>query len=239
MDDNTGKQRQFLARNIAAVRQIINESCEKVGRRPAEVHIVAVSKTIETATINAAWQCGLTEFGENRVQEAAEKIPMLPKSIKWHLVGSLQTNKVKKALSLFSLIHSVDRLSLVEALARAYAADQALPVLMQVNVTGESTKHGVPINEARKLARQIIQAGLQLKGLMTIAPATDNPEETRPAFRALKQLSDDLKQLNLPQAPLNILSMGMSGDYAVAVEEGATHVRIGTAIFGARLVTPA
>ncbi|HHW11032.1 MAG TPA: YggS family pyridoxal phosphate-dependent enzyme [Firmicutes bacterium] len=233
-------EHEILTKNIASVRQTIAEACERVGRRPEEVHIVAVSKTVDIARIKVAWECGLSEFGENRVQEAAQKIPYLPKEIKWHLVGSLQTNKVKKALSLFSLIHSVDRPALVEALARATGTtDQRLPVLMQVNVTGESTKHGIPIAEARRLARFIIQVGLELEGLMTIAPLTDNPEETRPVFRTLRQLRDDLRQLGLPHAPLNILSMGMSGDYTVAVEEGATHVRIGTAIFGMRQMNPA
>jgi pyridoxal phosphate enzyme (YggS family) len=172
-------------------------------------------------------------MGENRVQEAQAKIPLLPQQIHWHLIGSLQTNKVKPALNMFTYIHSVDRPRLVEAL-RKQKIDTPPEVLMQVNVAEESSKHGVSMSDAVELARLISAAGLRMVGLMTVAPYVTDPEEVRPVFRRLRELFMRLQDIDLPGAQLRHLSMGMSGDFEVAIEEGATMVRVGTAIFGER-----
>lgn len=224
---------EFISSNIDAVRARIARACDKVGRSPDEITLVAVSKTVASDHIRAAMACGVTHFGENRVQDAQTKVPELPKELNWHLIGSLQRNKVKPALSLFSCIHSIDRSALVETLARHPEA-ASLPVLMQVNISGEHTKRGVSEGEAPGLARLISTSGLSLVGLMTIAPYTDNPEEARPVFRQLRLLALRLQEMGLPGASFGHLSMGMSGDLEVAVEEGATIVRVGSSIFGQR-----
>lgn len=223
---------EFIARNIAGVRARIARACERSGRRPQDVTLVAVSKTVEVPYIKAAAACGITHFGENRVQEAERKVAALPE-VNWHLVGSLQRNKVKTALSLFSCIHSVDRPALVDTLAR-YAKEPPVSLLLQVNVSGEETKHGASLAEAPHLARLISAAGLPLVGLMAIAPLACDPEQARPVFRELRLLALRLQDMGLPGADIRHLSMGMSGDLEVAVEEGATLVRVGSAIFGPR-----
>jgi pyridoxal phosphate enzyme (YggS family) len=220
--------------NIAHVRERIAQACARAGRSPAEITLVAVTKTVPVEYIRIAVECGITHFGENRVQEAAAKIPQLPADLTWHLIGTLQTNKAKKAVSLFSLIHVVDRPTLVDALARHMDSRHPVPVLMQVNVAGEASKHGVGLDEAISLARQISHAGLRLTGLMTIAPLVAQAEEVRPVFRTLRQLARQISELGLAGVEMRYLSMGMSGDYEVAIEEGANLIRVGTAIFGSR-----
>ncbi len=229
MSNATSTITSDIAANIALVRQHIAEACESVGRDPADVTLVGVSKTFSAEHIAAAHQAGLRDFGENWVQEASEKLPALstlsPRPT-WRLIGHLQTNKVKSALQLFDVIESVDSLRLAETLAR-HARDRRVPVLLEVNVAGESSKFGFrpdDVPAAVKAMQALPQ--LDVRGLMTIAPETDDPETVRPVFRQLRTLRDDLG--------LRDLSMGMSGDYRIAIQEGATIVRIGRAIFGAR-----
>lgn len=222
--------------NVDRVRQQVADAAERAGRDPAEVTIVAVSKTRTVAEIEEAMAAGLTHFGENRVQELKEKWPQLQGRATWHLIGTLQTNKAKQALQMSDLIHSVDRDAIAVELARL-AERRGAParILVQVNVSGEASKHGVAPDELAPFLQRISQRGfVQVEGLMTMAPLVSDPEEARPFFRRLRQLADEMQELQLPGVSMRHLSMGMSGDFQVAVEEGATLVRIGTAIFGAR-----
>jgi pyridoxal phosphate enzyme (YggS family) len=217
-----------IEQNIQKLQQRIARACEKAGRSPAEVTLVAVSKTVEADVIEAAFNAGLRHFGENRVQEAVPKIEQLRKfkpDIVWHMVGHLQTNKAKTATSIFDIIHSVDSLRLAEVLNNC--SPKKLRVLIQVNVAGEATKSGFALTEVDEAVRQISRLqNLEIEGLMTIAPLVENAEEVRPVFRQLRQLRDAVG--------LKHLSMGMTDDFEVAIEEGATLVRIGRAIFGER-----
>lgn len=224
---------EAVARGVASVKQRIARACERSGRSPDDVTLIAVTKTQPVEAVRVAAECGITHMGENRVQEAQAKIPLLPQHIHWHLIGTLQTNKVKPALSLFNYIQSVDRPKLVEALVKQ-KIDKPLEVLMQVNVAEESSKHGVSPADAIELAKLISTSGLRLVGLMTVAPYVTDPEEVRPVFRRMRELLMQLQEMDLPGTQLRHLSMGMSGDFEVAIEEGATMVRIGTAIFGER-----
>lgn len=222
-----------IAKNIALVCQRIGRACERSGRSPDDVTLIAVTKTQPVEAIVAALECGIFDFGENRVQEAKEKIAHLPSHVRWHLIGSLQRNKVKSACTLFQCIHSIDRPALVPEFVKQQN-DIPLEFLMQVNVAEESSKHGVSVADAIPFAKIISAAGLHLNGLMTVAPYNTDPEQVRPVFRQLRELSDEIKTLRLPGVELRHLSMGMSGDYEVAIEEGATMVRIGSALFGER-----
>lgn len=225
-----------LIERIRQVRLQVEAAAARSGRNADAVTIIAVSKTIPAERVALAYQMGLKVFGENRVQEAREKIAALPYPlIRWHLIGHLQTNKVARAVELFHLIHSVDSARLAEALERSAAARQkAQPVLLQVNVAGEAAKEGVSIAELPALAEAVLrQPHLHVQGLMTIAPYTEQPETVRPVFRRLREVRDELRE-RFPQGNWDELSMGMSGDYLVAIEEGATMVRIGRAIFGER-----
>jgi pyridoxal phosphate enzyme (YggS family) len=217
-----------IAENLQAVRERVAAACQRAGRFPDEVVIVAVSKTFPATLVAEACRSGLTDIGENRVQEAAGKIPQmeaLGSHPRWHLVGHLQTNKVKTALGLFDIIHSVDSLRLAEAISRQ--AETPAPVLLEVNVGGEASKFGFTPAEAGRAAKQMARLpGLSVQGLMTVAPLSADPEEVRPVFRELRHLRDALG--------LRHLSMGMTDDFEVAIEEGATMVRIGRAIFGPR-----
>jgi pyridoxal phosphate enzyme (YggS family) len=224
---------ETVAQRVTQVYDRIASACERSGRNLDDVTLIAVTKTQPVEAITAALECGITHMGENRVQEAQLKIPQLPEHINWHLIGSLQTNKVKSALSLFRYIHSVDRPNLVATLAK-HKTSIPLQVLMQVNVAEESSKHGVSPSEAVSLAKLISSSGLCLVGLMTVAPYVTDPEDVRPVFRRLRELLLQLQELDLPGTKLRHLSMGMSGDFEVAIEEGATMVRIGSAIFGER-----
>ena len=224
-----------IAENLQAVRERVAAACQRAGRSPDDVVIVAVSKTFPPALVAEACRAGLTDIGENRVQEAAAKIPQveaLGSQPRWHLVGHLQTNKVKTALGLFDIIHSVDSLRLAEAISRqaetmSRQQDRPVPILLEVNVGGEASKFGFTPAEAGPAVEQMARLpGLSVQGLMTVAPLSDDPEEVRPVFRELRRLRDALG--------LRRLSMGMTDDFEVAIEEGATMVRIGRAIFGPR-----
>src|SRR2546430_3512660 len=225
-----------LAANIAHVRSTIATAAQRAGRTPDEIMLVAVSKTMPVELVQMAYNLGVTDFGENRVQEALPKIAVFhPQGLHWHMIGHLQSNKAGKVVSPFYCVHSVDSLHLAQTLSR-HAGEQGkhLPVLLQINVSGETSKEGVPLAEASELARQIVALPhIQVEGLMTIAPLVKDPEQVRPEFRKLRLLRDQLRA-ELPACSWQHLSMGMTGDYSVAIEEGATIVRIGRAIFGER-----
>lgn len=214
--------------NLKEVRSRIARACERSRRAPEEIILVAVSKGFDTQAIRDAFDCGLRDFGENRVQEADGKIEQLSDlraSITWHMVGHLQSNKAKIAVQRFDIIHSVDSIRLANILNER--VQKPLPVLLQVNVAGEEPKSGFALEEIAVAAEEIMKLpNLRVKGLMTIAPLVDDPEEVRPVFRKLRKLRDSLG--------LEQLSMGMTDDFEVAIEEGATIIRIGRAIFGQR-----
>lgn len=220
---------------LAIVRQRVDEACRKAGRHPEEVHILPVAKTFGPDDVAEAAACGFDVIGENRVQEARQKIPLCPGHLKWHLVGHLQTNKAREAVRLFEMIHSIDSERLLEFIDRA-AGDEgraSVPVLLEVNVAGEATKHGLAPEDVEPV---LLSANrffhVQVRGLMAVPPAVRDPEDARPWFKALRELRDSLQDKTGFQLPE--LSMGMSGDYPVAVEEGATWIRLGSILFGTR-----
>lgn len=223
-----------VEQNLAYVHKRIADACVRSGRTPASVTLIGVTKTVPPDTIRQAVALGLREFGENRVQEARSKQRALGiRSVRWHLIGHLQRNKAKHAAELFDLIHSVDSAELAEELDRhAAARHRALEVFVQVNVSGEATKSGCQPDDALDLARRIGQRShLSLVGVMTIAPLADDPEAARPHFAALRRLRDAMADA-LHREPSSLkLSMGMSQDFEVAIEEGADLIRVGTAIF--------
>jgi len=217
-----------IAQRLAAIRAAIDGALRRADDRDRAVTVVGVTKNAPAAVVEAAAAAGVTDIGENRVQEAMQKATAVRAAVRWHLIGHLQRNKVKQAVELFTVIHSVDSLRLIDALA---ATGRPLEVFLQVNVTGETTKHGAHPDDARALLQQALRTpSLRVTGLMTMAPLGGDP---RPGFRALRQLRDDLDGAG-DGPPLPHLSMGMSDDYVVAVEEGATHVRIGTALVGGK-----
>ena len=223
-----------LAERIAAVRTTIAEAARKAGRRAEEITLVAVTKTVGRSIVEEAYALGLRHFGENRVQDARRKFgDALPADAALHLIGHLQSNKARPAAGLFDLIESVDRLSLIDALEKeAHRIGRRVPVLLQVNVAREPQKSGCAPEEAPALiARLHASPHLAVHGLMTIAPLVADPEEVRPVFAGLRMLRDDLVRDD-PSLNLSILSMGMTNDYPIAIEEGATHVRVGRAVFG-------
>ena len=219
-----------IKNRIKMINDRIAEACHRVGRNPDEVRVVAVTKTVRIDTILTGLEAGLTLLGENYIQEAQAKIEAVGAKAQWHFIGGLQTKKAKYAVRLFDLIHSVDNLKLAGELdKRAGMAGLRQAVLVQINVSGESTKGGVGTSEAEELIHSVSELPhLELRGLMTMPPFFDQPDRARPYFTELRRLRDGLA------LPLPELSMGMSGDFEVAVEEGATLVRIGTAIFGER-----
>jgi len=223
-----------LAENLASIRQRIATACARVGRAPDSVMLLAVSKGMHPEKIREAAEAGLGLFGENKVQEAKAKIPLCPGRLRWHLIGHLQSNKCRDAVHFFEMIHSVDSLSLAEEINK-WSDKQAktMPVLLEVNLAGESTKFGFkPDQVLADLAAINALPKLEIHGLMTIAPWTQDPERVRPIFRQLRELKARCEeQLG---APLPHLSMGMSGDFEVAIEEGATVIRVGTSLFGPR-----
>ncbi len=231
------EQRETLIRErIRAARERISEAAARSGRDAAAVKLMAVSKTVEESAVAAAIAAGVDIIGENYVQEARRKLEKMGKSGEWHLIGHLQTNKAKYAVRLFDMIHSVDRMELaVELDRRARAAGRVMPVLIEVNTGGETAKSGISPADAPDLARRIAPlGGLALRGLMTMPPWFDDAEDARPYFAALRELRDRIAAEGIAGIAMTELSMGMSQDYAVAVEEGATIVRVGRAIFGER-----
>jgi len=231
------KEEAQLAEHIARVKERVDAACRRVGRCREEVKLVTVSKTVEADRIRLAYGAGVRDLGENRVQEALFKRPALSDlTVTWHLVGHLQTNKAKLARQLFHWIQSVDSLRLAEKLDQAaVCSGERLPILIQVKLGDEPTKSGVPEDQVRQLAEEIGRLEtLELRGLMAIPPFFDDPEGARPFFRRLRDLGREIASTRLPNVSMQELSMGMSHDFEVAIEEGATIVRLGTAIFGAR-----
>ncbi|MDD3599121.1 MAG: YggS family pyridoxal phosphate-dependent enzyme [Firmicutes bacterium] len=225
-----------ISDSLSILRGRIAEASARAGRDPREVKLVAVSKNIDVERIVLAVEAGVRDFGENRVQEAAEKIPRVHADVTWHFVGHLQRNKAKDAVELFSLIHSLDSIRLARELdRRCEMADSTIDLLLQVNISGETTKFGVPPEMARDVLLEIARyERLRVRGLMVIAPYSDNAEDSRPWFSQARQLTRELGRLSISNVSMDELSMGMSGDYEVAIEEGATIIRVGTAIFGER-----
>jgi pyridoxal phosphate enzyme (YggS family) len=223
-----------IRKNLEEIKWRLADAARRAGRDPAEVRLVAVSKTVDLERLGQAVAAGQTLFGENYVQEAKTKIASLGPGLTWHFIGHLQSNKAKIAVELFDLIHSVDRASLAQALEQAAARrDKTQDILLQVNLAGEASKSGTTPEHAQDLLSEISKMPhLRVMGLMTMPPWFDDPERVRPYFRALRELRDRLR--GLPAADLPELSMGMTGDFEAAVSEGATLVRIGTAIFGQR-----
>jgi pyridoxal phosphate enzyme (YggS family) len=222
-----------IAANVARVRARIAEAALRCGRHPEDVALVGVTKTVGVDRIRELVACGVRALGENRVQEARGKVGAVP-GVSWHLVGSLQRNKVKEALRLFEVIHSVDSLGLAEELSRRSVeagAGRRVDVLLQVNISGEPQKHGVAPEETAALAAAAVRLpGLRVRGLMGMAPLVADPEAARPYFRRLRELRDRVREA-VADAGINDLSMGMTDDFEVAIEEGATVVRIGRALF--------
>ncbi len=226
----------MIRENLEQVEKKIAEACIRAGRNPSEVRLIAVSKTKPLAMLEEAYAAGVRDFGENKAQELAEKAERLPKDIRWHMIGHLQRNKVKYVVGRAALIHSVDSLRLAEEISReAVKRGLTADVLIQVNVAGEESKYGVSVEETEELVRSAAALpGIHIQGLMTIAPFVENEEENRSVFQILKKLSVDIAAKNIDNVSMVCLSMGMTGDYQAACEEGASCVRVGTGIFGAR-----
>lgn len=230
-----------LKGQLEEVNRRIAAACERVGRRASEITLVAVSKTVEPARVREAIEAGVRTLGENRVQEAATKIPELKRlsaerNVQWHLIGHLQSNKARRAVELFDAVHSVDSLKLAERLDHiAGEKGKRLPIFIEVNLGGEQSKAGVAPDQALPLCEQISKLdNLELKGLMAVPPFFDNPEDARPFFQHLRLLRDEARRRGVVGEGFKDLSMGMSNDFEVAIEEGATFIRVGTALFGAR-----
>lgn len=226
----------MIRENMEAVNKRIEKACLTAGRNREAVTLIAVSKTKPVELLREAYDAGARDFGENKVQELQDKIPQLPGDIRWHMIGHLQRNKVKYIVDKVYMIHSVDSLRLAEEISReAVKKEVTVKILLEVNVAEEESKFGTTTEEVASLTEQVaVLPGIQIMGLMTIAPYTENPEENRKYFKKLKQLSVDIEEKNIDNVSMNVLSMGMTGDFEAAVEEGATYVRVGTGIFGER-----
>ncbi len=226
----------MIVDNIKEIQNEINEVCTKVGRDPNEVTLIAVSKTKPYTDVQEALESGCIDFGENKVQELDRKYELLPKDINWHMIGHLQRNKVKYLVGKAKMIHSVDSLRLANQIEKEYAKkDMIAKILIEVNMAGEESKFGIKPEETEELVTEISKLEhVKVCGLMTIAPYTLEPEDNRIYFKNLKNLSVDIDSKNIDNVSMGVLSMGMSGDYKVAIEEGSTMIRVGTKIFGER-----
>lgn len=226
----------MITENLEQVRKNIDEACRIAGRDPKEVTLIAVSKTKPVSMLKEAYDAGARCFGENKVQEIMDKHPQLPDDIKWHMIGHLQRNKVKYIVDKVSLIHSVDSSRLAQTIEQEAAKRQVcVPILLEVNVAQEESKFGLKMDEVLPLIEAVADfPHIKVQGLMTIAPYVENAEDNRGFFRQLKKLSVDIEAKNINNVSMSVLSMGMTGDYQVAVQEGATMVRVGTGIFGER-----
>lgn len=226
----------MLCENLKKVEDNVDAACRKAGRSRAEVTLIAVSKTKPVEMLSTIYNQGIRDFGENKVQEMCDKMEQLPSDIRWHMIGHLQTNKVKYIVGHTTLIHSVDSLHLAKEIEKqAEKKDVTVDILVEVNIAEEESKFGIHKEETYELVRQIAALPhVHICGLMTIAPYVENPEENRMYFRGIRQLSVDIAEQNIDNVDMNVLSMGMTGDYMVAIEEGATMVRVGTGIFGER-----
>ena len=228
----------MISENLVQVKRCIIEAAKRAGRDPSGVRLLAVTKEQSDATVAKGIQAGMTLLGENKVQEASGKIEAFGRKngLEWHFIGRLQKNKVKFIFDLFDLIHSVDSLALAEAIhKKAQKIGSCMPILLQVNISGEKSKLGIdPLDLPREIRKFAKLEGVKISGLMTIPPFDRNPETSRPYYARLRELRDTCSSLNIPRICLDELSMGMSNDYEVAIEEGATLVRVGTGLFGPR-----
>lgn len=227
----------MIDKNLERIKKKIKKAAGRSNQDPDQIKLIAVTKTVSPEEIRQVVECGVTDIGENRVQDALAKKEVLSGQLKpevrWHMIGHLQTNKVKQAVKIFDMIQSVDSLRLsLEIDKRAGQIGKVMPILLEVNVSGEESKFGLKPEELLDIARQISKLShLKIMGLMTMAPLSNNPEELRPLFRRLRELSVEVKECHIPGVEMEYLSMGMSQDYEVAIEEGANMVRIGSAIF--------
>lgn len=226
----------MLKENLANVEKNIEQACKNAGRSRDEVTLIAVSKTKPVEMLQEIYDENTRDFGENKVQELCSKMEQLPSDIRWHMIGHLQRNKVKYIVGKVELIHSVDTYRLAEEInIQAKKQNVIVPILVEVNIAHEESKFGISAEDAILLVEEISKLeNIRIKGLMTIAPYVENPEDNRLYFRKIKQLSVDITNKNIDNVFMEILSMGMTGDYMVAIEEGATMVRVGTGIFGER-----
>ena len=226
----------MLKEQLEDVKSKISDACKRSGRNEDEVTLIAVSKTKPVEMLQEAYDLGVRVFGENKVQELTGKYDVLPKDIHWHLIGHLQTNKVKYIIDKAELIHSVESMKLATTISKeAVKKDVTANILVEVNVAEEDTKFGLKTEEVMGFVKEIsVLPNIKVCGLMTIAPFVENPEDNRPVFAKLRKLSVDINAENIDNVNMSILSMGMTNDYEVAIEEGATMVRVGTGIFGAR-----
>ena len=225
---------------IAEVSAKIEAACKRARRDPKEVTLIAVSKTMPVEAIRDAMACGMVDFGENRPQELRDKQSEITEPLRWHMIGALQTNKLKYVIGKTTLIHSVDSVHLAEAIEEMSAKkDLVTEVLLEINIAGEESKHGIMPEELEGFVREMTRfSHIKVRGLMTVAPYTEVAEENRVYFRKMKQLMVDINSKNIDNVYMDMLSMGMTGDYEIAVEEGATLVRVGTGIFGHRVYLP-
>lgn len=223
--------------NVAEVEAKIQNACERAGRDRSEVTLIAVSKTKPVSDIYEVMETGIKDYGENKVQELCDKVETISEPLNWHMIGHLQRNKVKYIVDKVKLIHSVDSLRLAQQISsEAVKKGVDVDILIEVNVAEEESKFGLSTEDVIQMAEDISKLpSVHIKGLMTVAPFTYNPEDNRPYFRNLKQLAVDIDRKNIDNVTMNELSMGMTGDYEVAIEEGATMVRVGTGIFGTRI----
>ena len=226
----------MIKENILSVQENISKACERSGRSPEEVTLIAVSKTKPLSMIEEAYEAGMREFGENKPQEMRDKAKLFNAPIHWHMIGTLQSNKIKYVVGTACMIHSVDSLALALAIEKEAAKKELImDILLEVNMAEEESKHGFYVDEIYGVINEIAQMPhLHLRGLMTVAPYTENAEENRIYFRKMKELLVDINSKNIDNISMDTLSMGMSSDYEVAIEEGATMVRVGTGIFGER-----
>jgi len=227
---------EIIKNNLRIINEKIKKAALKANRNPEEIKLVAVTKTVTIEQIKEAINVGVKIIGENKVHEAKEKYHFLTSDIEWHLVGHLQTNKVKYAVEIFDLIHSVDSIKLAKEIdRRSLQFGKITNVLVEVNVSGEETKYGIKLEEVELFLKEISEFfRIRVRGLMTIAPMVEDKEETRPYFRKLRELSEEIKSKNIMNIKMDYLSMGMTDDFEVAIEEGANMVRIGRGIFGVR-----
>ena len=226
----------YVIENIKAINDSIENVCKKIGKKREEITLIAVTKTVDTNIINFAIENGVSSIGENKVQEIVNKYDLIEKKVHWHLIGHLQTNKVKYIIDKVDLIHSVDSFSLAEEInKKAEKTDIIKDVLIQVNVADEESKFGIALEEVDSFVESVSKlTNIKVRGLMTIAPNYENPEMVRPVFRVLKEKFDQLAKNNNERIKMDFLSMGMTNDYIIAIEEGSNMVRIGTGIFGKR-----
>lgn len=227
---------KMVKENLETVHENIRKACERAGRDPGEVTLISVSKTKPVPMLEEAYAAGSRDFGENKVQEIMDKYPVLPKDIRWHMIGHLQRNKVKYIIDKVFLIHSVDSLRLAQEVSnQALKKNVDVDILIEVNIAEEESKFGVARDETIQLVKEIaVLPHIHIKGLMTIAPFVANPEDNRNYFQQIRELSVDIERKNIDNVSMSVLSMGMTGDYMVAIEEGATMIRVGTGIFGER-----